>query len=833
MWRNYLLVCFRALTRSKTYAFINLFGLAIGLAACLLLLLYVRHETRYDSWLPDAERTYQVQSVHTDPETGRVTVQQASHGAVAEPLRKDFPQVEAAVRVDEDQLVLLQGAEPVFARVWLTEPDFFSILRLPFLHGDPARALTDSGSLVLSRREALRLFGTVDALGRSITQVRAGEKIALRVTGVFEDLPRASHLDIPAVGRLSEEDAAGCSWGCINGTVYARLSPGTSVEAIHQAMPEWERRNIPPQDVGGARVSEGDAFDWRLVNVRDVHLSGAEPLSPERPSNDRLTIATFTIVALLILGIATANFINLATARAGQRAREVALRKVVGASRRQLIVQFLGESLLMTGLALLLAVALAELVLPWLSALLGFPLSFDDLGEHGLAVPVLLLWLGVGLAGGLYPAFYLSRYQPGAVLKANRSAAEPPGAGRLRSILVVAQFAVSIALITCTLVIFAQTRFVRTVDPGFQRGGLIQVANLNRAALLPVTETLIREAQAIEGVRAAAAGAISVASGTTLNNSVQVPGRAAPVTIGWYAVSPDFRETLGLRLLAGRWLSRERANDSHRLDDLILAGGPALEARMRDYAARGSNVVVNRLAARQMGFADPADALGKTVRVTTYPSAVGMLPVTIVGVVEDARFRSMREPPEPMIFHDDGLYRTLILRYETADPERLRADLGALWRRLAPDVPFQADFAEAELAELYRADRTRGQLFGGFALLAVAIACLGLFGLAAFTAERRTREIGIRKVFGARSRDIVALLAWQFSKPVVLANLIAWPVAWWAMRRWLATFDARIDLGPGPFLLAGLLALAIALGTVAGHALRIARTNPIVALRYE
>jgi len=829
MWRNYLTVGLRALAKNRTYAFVNVAGLALGLAACIVLLLYVRHETSYDAWLPDAARVYQVQSIHTDPETGEVSVQQGTHGAVAEPLAKDFPQIEAIVRADGERPVMLKGGEPTYVDVLATDAAFFRVLAVPFLRGDPRTALDEADSLVLSRAEATRLFGGVDAVGRTITRIHRGEKRELRVTGVFEDLPDDSHMYFRAVTRIDPQDAADCSWGCVNGFVYLKLREGASPEAIERELPAWEKRNIPPVDVGGALVSEGDAYDWRLVNVRDVHLSGAEG-EAEKPGNDRTTIATFTVVALLILGIASANFVNLATARAGQRAREVALRKVLGARRAQLVGQFLGESLLLTGLALLIAVALAELALPGLAAFLGIDIGLAYLGEDGVLVPVLLLWLIVGLLGGLYPAFYLSRYQPGAVLRANRSSAEPPGTGRLRGVLVVAQFAVSIGLIACTLVIHAQTEFARTVDPGFRREGLIQVQNLSRAALIPVTDTLIREVSRLPGVRAAAAGNISVASGTTLNTPVQIPGRPKPATIGWYGVSPEFFGTLGVRLLAGRPLSRDVARDSMWTP---IDPGPEADAALRALAERGVNVVVNRMAARQMGFADPAAAIGKTVEVNQLPDELGLLRTTIVGVVEDSRFRSLREPPEAMIFHDRGVYRTLIVRYDAADPEAVRRSIGEVWKRLAADVPYEGDYAEAELAELYRVDRARGLSFAGFAGLAVAIASLGLFGLAAFTAERRTKEIGVRKVFGATVADIVKLLAWQFSKPVVIANLLAWPVAWWLMRDWLNGFDLRIDLTITPFALAGLIAFVIAVGTVAGHAFRIARTNPIHALRYE
>jgi putative ABC transport system permease protein len=829
MWRNYVTVAARALAKNRTYAFINIFGLAIGLAATIVLLLYVRYETSYDSWVPDADRVYQVQAIYTDPATGRVSIQQAAHDAVAEPMRKDFPQIEAIARADEDEVILLRDGEPRFAPMLKTEPRFFDIVSPPFLAGDRSGALAQANGVAMSRSAAITHFGTIDVLGRVVTQVVRGEKRELRVTGVFEDLPPNSHMNFDMVTRISDEDAAGCSWGCINGYVYLKLRPGAAPESIHAQLPAWEARNIPPIDVGGAKVSEGDAFDWRLINIREVHLSGAEG-PPEKPGNDRGTIMTFATIALLILGIASANFVNLATARAGQRAREVALRKVLGASRRQLMVQFLGESLLLTGVALLIALALAELSLPWLSPLLNAKLELAYLGTGGVLPPIVALWLVVGLAGGLYPAFYLSQYQPGAVLKANRSSAEPPGSGHVRNLLVVAQFAISIGLIACTLVIYAQTRFLQTADAGYRRDGLFQVDSLNRAVMIPVTDTLLREVNRLPGVESAAAANISVASGTTLNTSVAVPGRPNPLTIGWYGASPEFFRTLGVKLLAGRVLSRGNAKDMMWTP---IEPGPAQDAAVAALARRGANVVVNRLAAEQLGFADPAQAIGKTFGADALPAGMGLLPITIVGVVEDSRFRSLREPAEPMIFNDRGVYRTLIVRYASDDPEAVRSAVGAVWRTLAPDVPYEAQYADADLAELYRADRARGVGFAGFASLAVIIAALGLFGLAAFTAERRTKEIGIRKVFGATVADIVALLAWQFSRPVIIANLIAWPVAWWVMRDWLNGFALRIDLGPGPFALAGLLALVIALGTVSGHALRIARTSPIHALRYE
>jgi putative ABC transport system permease protein len=414
------------------------------------------------------------------------------------------------------------------------------------------------------------------------------------------------------------------------------------------------------------------------------------------------------------------------------------------------------------------------------------------------------------------------------VLKANKSSAEPPGTGKLRAALVVGQFAVSIGLIICTAVVYAQTVYARTADPGYRRDGLIQVENLGRRQLLERSTAIADEIRRVPGVVSVGRSGIGVATQNNSNSGVQVPGQAEPVTIGNYSIDPEFFETMGIERVAGRLFDRNRTAD------MVDQTYPPTPESQRAMVARGVNLVVNELATRRMGFRSPADAVGKTVSVTFVDAEYGVVPARIIGVVRDSRFRSIREPIDPIMFSwDPNGTGALLIRHDGRDPQGVRSRVEQAWKRLAPDVPFDGEFSEERVAELYDAEESRAKVFAGFALLAVIIACLGLFGLAAFTAERRTKEIGIRKVLGARTRDIVRLLAWQFSKPVIIANLIAWPIAWWAMREWLNTFDARIDLGPLPFVLAGLLALAIAIGTIAGHAFRIARANPIKALRYE
>ncbi len=835
MWRNYLTVGVRALVKNRTYAFINIFGLGVGLAACLMLLLYVRYETSYDEFLPNAENTYQFQSHYQDRQTGEENRLQMTSYVAGARFRSDFPQMDRGVYAWNSLPVILRNGEALSTEnVLLVDDLFFDVLQFPLTQGDPANALAQPNSAVLTESEARRIFGDENAMGKTLTMVTRGQNVDFRITGIARDVPRNSHVRFSIVARIDPASVYGDlpaileQWGWQSGWFYFSLRPGTDVDSIRAQLPAWERRNIPDQVFGQEVVNQGDDQDWQIVNVRDVHLGNADS-GTMAPMNDRRTIVTFTIIAFLILGMACVNFTNLATARASQRAREVALRKVLGANRRQLMTQFLTESVLIAGISMLLALAMAELLLPALSNFLDADLRMTYFGTDGMLLPILLLTLLVGAAGGIYPAIYLSRFQPAQVLKANKSSAEAAGSGKLRNALVIAQFAVSIGLIICTAVVYAQTVYARTVDPGFQRDGLIQIENFGRRQLIERSDMIAQEIARVPGVVAVGRSGIGVATGNSSNTGVMVPGQTDFISIGNYGVDPQFFATMGIDLMAGRLFDENRPADDI---DLPFNSTPEQE---RALVARGANVVINELAVQRMGFGSPEEAIGKTVRVTLVnPENGGLVPARIIGVVRDTRFRSIRTPLEPLLFTwNRPNANTLLARHDGTNPEAVRSRMEQVWKRLAPDVPFNGEFTEDRVAELYNAEQARAQVFAGFAVLAIIIACLGLFGLAAFTAERRTKEIGIRKVLGARTRDIVRLLAWQFSKPVIVANLIAWPVSWWAMREWLNTFDARIDLGPAPFVLAGALALAIAIGTIAGHAFRVARANPIVALRYE
>ena len=827
MWRHYLQSAAYAIRSRPGEAVIKLIGLAIGFAACLTVLVYVDYERNWDRWVPDSENIYQLQSRVAEGEGGEPSELQMSSYVAGKALKKDFPQVRAAVFALPSSASVLRGGEALPAEDLLyVDGPFFDVLPLPLAKGDPRTALTRPGTLVVTQTEARRLFGAADPVGRIVTLSEGGRQTDHRVTGILRDLPKNSHLKI---GMLARFDPAShyadrpqfmTEWGWIAGWNYVALRAGADPSEIETALPAWERRNIPDQDVAGRKRNEGKTSDWLLTNIRDVHLGSAQTAAM-RPGNDRRTIATFTVVALLILAMACFNYGNLATARASQRGREVALRKVLGAHRRQLFVQFTVESLLVASFAMLLALALVELLLPALAGFLDSDLHLRYLGSGGMLLVILGLVALAGAAGGIYPAIHVSRLQPGQVLKANKSAAEAPSAGWLRSALVVGQFAVSIGLIVCTFIVYTQVMHARTSDPGFAREGLLQI-DISDPAAAARGEALALELGRMDGIVAASRTEIGIATGRQVNTEVMLPGNDKPVPISSYAADENFLRTMGMTVLAGRSLSLNRQLDKDP------RGEKATSEENRALAARGLNVLVNALAARRLGFADPARAVGAQMRLGD-----AGIPLTIVGVVRDARLRTVYEPIEPMMLRlGDSGFTTLVARYR-GDPGSLRQRIEQTWRRLLPKIPPTVEFADEILADIYRPEEARAQVFGGFAALAIVIAALGLFGLAAFTAERRTKEIGIRKVLGARSRDIVALLAWQFSKPVIIANLVAWPFAWWAMRDWLNSFDSRVPLGPVPFLVAGFLALAIALATIASHALRVARANPIHALRSE
>ncbi|EGX99812.1 ABC transporter, permease protein [Nitrospirillum viridazoti Y2] len=821
MFANYLTVALRTLIKHKLYSAITVAGLALGLTAAILIGLFVHNELTYDRDVTDADRIQQVLVTATLP--GRAPEDGASLPMPLGPaLKQAFPQVAEMARI-APQTSSLKRDETLFSeQAAVADASFFRLFDWPFLVGDRATALDDPNSVVLTAKTAAKYFGDANPLGRTLSV----DGHLLRVTGVMRDLPAntqfAFALLVPMDSQANQiPDYLRQHWGGLMTMTFLKLKPGASPDLIQAGLPAFGAA-IPPIRTNTGEVHLGDMFKFFLVPLTEAHLHPVRNAMVEGTSP--IEIGIFTAVAVLVLAIACINFMNLATARASLRAREVALRKVVGASRGQIMVQFLGESILLTGLALILAVALVEVLLPSFTAFLGKPsLAFNYLRDARVLGCLAALVLLVGGAGGLYPAIFLSAFQPGPVLKGNSGGSG--AGGRLRVVLVVLQFAISISLMVATGVVYGQLAYAQGRALGFNKENIVVLTDLYGPELQQKAETLRDALRQDPRIAAAALAESYPGSGTENNTGVNHPGAPADdgaVVLRRDAVDADYFSTLKVLQVAGRVFDREHPADA------IPPADPANPQKLRH-----GGVVLNRSAVRRLGYASPEAALGQPLMLPGKEGEAGV-EVTVVGVVEDFHQGSVHTAVAPQMFLETPKsYSQLLIRVKAGEIPGALDLIDRSWRQLVPDRPVPRVFLDAQLQSVYERETKTGQLFAVFSGLAIVIAALGLFGLASFTAERRTKEIGLRKVLGAGVTDIVRLLVWQFSKPVLVANVIAWPVAWVAMRHWLDGFADRVPLNPLLFVASGLSALMVAWATVGLHAARVAATKPVVALRYE
>lgn len=830
MLRNYLTVAYRNLTKNPLYASINVVGLGIGLAACVLILLYVRGELAFESWVPDAERVYRVHARFDVP--GRAPIMSTeSPGPAKDAMLEAFPEIESAARIHSRRTKVRLDDELFYERMYLVDASWFEIFPPEFIEGDPATAIQDTSSVILSQSMKEKYFGQEPALGKTISLDDSVRDREFKIAGVIADAPTNSEFKWDFMGlfdpeEFKEQPWVAEQWTSVNVGTYFKVRPGTDASVIASKLPDFEKQHIPNANMGGKTIPVHEFIELSVMPLLDLHLHAVEG-SQVNAITPYTQVMTFAGVALLILIIACINFMNLSTARASQRAREVSLRKVVGATRRELVFQFLGESTLLALLGLLLAIVVAWLALPSYNEFLDRELTLTYFGAGSVLPMLVALVVLVGIVGGLYPAFYLSRFEPAAVLRANKSS-ESQGSARLRGLLVVLQFAVSIALIICATIVYQQYNYTQTKDLGFRKDNMIIVRDLYRTQAKKVSDVLQKEIARIPGVDGVTRSGMVPGDGTENNGLLEVPGdtRGEPLVVGRYDVDWNFFDEYGIRVIAGRALSEEFANDDMTgLYDMA-------EKDPESMNGREVSIMLNREGVRMLGFEAPEDAIGKPVRITMTEKA--QVDARIVGVIESFHFKSIREEIRPTYYIHDGLFAVMTVRVaDGADLDAVMKEVEGVWRTQVPELPFRGQILEENLAELYESERARAQMFGAFSILAVIIACLGLYGLASFTAARRTKEIGIRKVLGASTTDIVKLLLWQFSKPVLIANLIAWPVAAYLMNDWLTSFQYRVSLNPLLFVAAGLIALLIAWATVGGHAARFARTRPSYALRYE
>jgi putative ABC transport system permease protein len=711
----------------------------------------------------------------------------------------------------------------------VVDPDFFQIIKLPLLQGDPGRVFRDPQSLVLSESAPRKYFGTTNVIGKIISTTANCEvadtaclsrMIPLKITGVMQDIPYNSQLEgdifLPNTSIADRNSkAAKLSWHTENGFGYVKLAPGANPHAVIAKMAPILDRTITGELTSAGNPLKGSqAYTVHLTRFVDVHLTSEHWRFSIKPPGNWTTVYGVGIVGVLILFVACFNFMNLATARALLRAREIALRKTHGANRGQLIVQFLGEAVLMALLSLVLALALAEVLQPAFGRFLQHPIALHYASDWPLMLIILGVTIAAGLVSGSYPALVLSGFRPATVLRANNTG--QAGSGRFRNALVVLQFAVSIGLGIAAAVVFTQISFARNIDLGFRKDNVLVVSG---AGLLTIEgrEGFVQELRSNPDILDLAMINILPFDTSQMTSSVQLVGHPEYIELNERVIGTNAVQLLGMKLVAGRMLSDKRAQD--QVDEGNKGDGVS--------SNDGHNVLIDETAASRLGLT-PQQAIGRTI---IYEKKSHL---NIVGVLADAKFGGARESTKASIYlYDPKFAAAAMIRIRPDAIPQTLSFIDRAWHGFAPTKAMQRYFLDDNFGKLYQADERQGKMFGIFVGIAIFIACLGLFGLAAFTAGRRTREIGIRKVFGARVRDVVFLLLWQFSVPVLIANLIAWPVAWYYLHGWLQGFAYRISLSPIYFVGAGMAALAIAWATVFVHARRVAGANPIRALRYE
>jgi putative ABC transport system permease protein len=816
MFRNYLVTALRNIARHKLYSFINIAGLAVGLACVIFIILFVRDEVSFDKWIPGSENLYRVENTINEPGHSPHRGTKIPF-PIPEAMLQQIPEVKAMTHLIPQSMTVISGNHQFAEQVDVVDPWFFQVIRLPLVAGSPASVFAQPESVVLSQRTVRKHFGDAPAIGRTITitgrqcdsdrQNCKMREWPLIVTGIMRDLPHNTQLQVDflipntsAADPMSQDDKKGWLW--FHGWGYVQLAPGADPEAVVVKLKTILDHSFDPKKMINVNLRGSELMTPSLAPFRDDHLS-TDQYGGMTPAGSWTTVYGFAAIGVLILLVACFNFTNLATARAMMRAREIALRKCVGAARHQLIVQFLGESVLIALLALILALAMVEVLLPVFDSFLGRPIALNYLSDWPLVVAIVAIAVVVGLLSGIYPALVLSGFRPTAIL---RGSASGSGSGVLRTSLVVLQFAVSIGLGVAVAVVFAQISFARTIDTGFQKSGVVIIDAGNIA---PATrESFAQALRRSPGILDVALSDAVPLGHTSHSDVLRPPGGGSSQVFRFSSMSPNFTELYHMRLLSGRLLSKSRGADRHRENTPY-------------------NALINATGAKRLGYT-PQSVIGKTFLSLPDTS------MTVVGVLDDVQMDGPRKPVEgTFYFYDPDHFPFVSVRVRREDLPATLSFIDRTWRAFAPTVAMQRHFLTDDFDAQFKADERQGAIFGVFVGIAIFISCLGLFGLAAFSTERRTREIGLRKTFGAGTNDIIWMLLRQFSLPVVIANAIAWPVAWYWLADWLNGFAYRITLSPLYFIGAGAIALLIAWATVFVHASRVANANPIHALRYE
>ena len=801
MFKNHITVAIRTLLRHKVYSFVNISGLAVGIACCMLIMLFVQDELSYDKFHKNADQIHRVlwNARYGDNEWTMPYVSVP----ISETLKERYPEVTYSTRLRRGSQIIRRESNYVIEKnFYFTEGSFFDIFTVPFIAGDPATALNAPNAVILTEQSAQRYFPNRDPMGQPL-ELNDGK--SLQVTGVVKAFPPQSHFHFDFLAPLKTLpiiERRKSDWGSATVYTYLMLKDGASTSELQTKFTAYVREHI----LSNRSSQPGDYTNYLIQPLTDIHLYSN--LRYEITANSNIMyIYIFSLIAIFVLILACINFVNLSTARSSTRAREVGVRKVLGSHRSQLIRQFFSESTICVAFSSLLAIGMCELGLPLLNNLANKHLTMGSLIAPHVFIGLFALIIVVGLLAGMYPALYLSSFWPVTALQGYI----PSGKTYLRNGLVVLQFCISIGLLVGTLVVRNQLHFAQNKHLGFDKEHVLILQGI------PIPRNLTSPRQAMTFVMTFRNQFETLPQVATASFNTGVPGRAfdsvrfmpeqpanyEETSLTYTLVDEKYVEALNIEIVEGRnFAPTEHATDV-------------------------SAFLVNQSAVKALGW---QTALGKKLKTNNFGKFEG----TIIGVVSDFHIGSLKQEIKPLVLpYLRRMPMYLAIRLHPGNVAEAISAVEETWKKLAPNQPFNYTFLDQDYARLYNREQQMSHVFQIFSGLAILIACLGLFGLAAFTTQQRTKEIGIRKILGASISGIVCLLSKDLLKLVLIANLIAWPIAYYAMNQWLQSFAYRIDLGIGTFILSGLIALLIALLTVSYQAIKAARANPIEALRYE
>jgi len=799
MIKNYLKIAWRNIWKNKVFSAINIIGLSVGMAACIVIMLFVAYEKSFDNFhTKNIYRLNEVQTIGAEGATQKVALSMFPMGAT---LKQEFPEIKSFTRIRWNQKYqLTKDNKRIFLpQAFFVDSTFLKIFDFKVVRGDRQTALLKPHTAMLTEETAKKLFGDADPIGKIITHY-GNDTTTFAVTGIVANPPKNSQLQFDALFSFSSiyRPNMFTNWGGNWLNTYLELEPGTSAAALEAKFPAYLKRHL-----------RGDGWKYYklfVLPLKDVHANaadiGLDYINFQK--FDKKSTNLFAIIALIVLVIACVNFINLSTARSAERAREVGIRKSIGAYRFQLAFQFLGETVMVAFIALIFAVVLVELALPYINNLSERDISFQIFSSFGVIATVFFGTILIGVISGIYPAIYLSSFQAAKVLKGSVQTGKDKGL--LRNILVVTQFASAIFLMIATVFVLKQLRFMQQQDPGYTRDQIVNIPldgvtskkyDLFRTELLGST--------LVEGVTASQdiLGSHLDQTGVTFKPA-NGPQQQLGTTL--LVVDTNYLNLYKIKLVAGKNFSNDKAIDARQY---IVN-----EALAKELLKDKPKAPLSSLVGAQFGF----DSLG-----------------TITGVAKNFNFNSLQYKIEPMfmIAARQFGFRNVSVKINGGNTTAAIAFIKSKWDSVYPDYPFEYQFLDDHFNEVYKADNQVSQIVGILAGLAIFISCLGLFGLASYSAERRVKEIGVRKVLGASVQNITLLLSGNFLKLVVLANVLAWPLAWYAMHKWLQDFAYRIDIQWWIFLLAGILSILIAFFTVSFQSIKAALANPVKSLRSE